>query len=34
MNDFLLRLLVLVVFVLLLSVPMIFEKKASKRRTP
>ena len=34
MNDFLLRLLIMVVFVLLLSLPMIFEKRASERRKP
>ena len=32
MNDFLLRLLILVLFVLLLSLPMVFEKRAWKRR--
>ena len=34
MNDFLLRLLTLVVFVLLITLVMIFEKKASKRHKP
>ena len=34
MDDFLLRLLTLVVFVLLITLVMIFEKKASKRRKP
>jgi len=34
MNDFLLRLLILVVFVLLVTLPVIFEKRALKRRKP
>ena len=34
MNDFLLRLLILVLFVSLLTLVTIFEKKASKRRKP
>jgi hypothetical protein len=34
MNDFLLKLLILVVFVSLLTLVMIFEKKASKRHKP
>ena len=34
MNDFLLRLLTLVVLLLLLTLPMIFEKRTSKRRKP
>jgi hypothetical protein len=34
MNDFLLRVLTLVLFVLLLTLVMIFEKKALKRHKP
>ena len=34
MNDFLLRLLTLVLFILLLTLVTIFEKKASKRYKP